>query len=126
QDQRPDRGKPSHIAADGAATTILPSIAPAKRSGDDRCDQQQQEGDRSFVKKCARKKRGEASVTPFAIEECWAIHRALISEGETIKVSLGQEVMVPGEGNHVFESGVIAQACLPAHVPNLSCRFTLH
>jgi hypothetical protein len=113
------------IAADSVAATILPGIAPAKRSGNARCDQQQQERDRSFVKKGARKKRGEAGVTPFAIEECWTIHRALIGESETIKVSLGQEVMLMGKENHVFESGVIVQACLPAYVPNLSCRFTL-
>src|SRR5205823_7365697 len=44
-------------------------------------------------------------------------------EHETVKVSLGQETMVAGEGNHVFESRALTQACLPLFVPNFAYWF---
>src|SRR5438046_8197686 len=128
QNQRPDRRKSPQVATDSAPVTILPGVAPAQKSGHASRNQQQQKRNRRFVKKGSRKKRGEPRVTPFTVEECWAkqhvlIHGSFAGEHETVKVSLGQEAMVAGEGNHVFESRAIAQACLPLCVPNFACWF---
>ena len=53
-------------------------------------EEQQQDGDRSFVEKRPGKERAETGVTPFAIEICGSIHRAFVGEGEPIEIGFGK------------------------------------